>query len=145
MPVRTIFQHPLTRRFISREQAEELGEAIQLTIGDTGTVQELVSFFQDEESEPDIDPYRMEPSRWGGRFIDEGDLDLDRLRATDFPSDADAFRITYSGVNRYRQGKNTDGHMSSSWYGPDMWPPDESWLDDNGAEGIANIVFRRGT
>lgn len=143
MPVRTVFRHPETGRFISASAAAELDEVRRLTIGPSGVTEEPYSFFDDEE--PEYDPYPLSDSKWGARIMDDtGDgLDLDRLVSMDFPAGTDAFRVTFYGVNRYRKEKNAEGYMNSSWFGPGDWPPDESWLDDNNAEGIAHIVFRR--
>lgn len=144
MPDRIVFRDPSTGRFISREAAEELDEVTQLTIGPSGVVEAPFSFVEPED-ETEADPYDLSDSQWGGRIKDEDDdLDLDRLAATPMPPGMDGFRVTLSGFSEYRGEKNERGLKNTDWFGAGDWPPDESWLEDYGAEGIAHIVFRRG-
>lgn len=144
MPARIVFRDPSSGRFISRDVAEELGEVRRLEIGPSGVTEQPFSFFDEEEIE--ADPYRISQSQWGGRFRedDDVDLDLDRLASTPFPSGMDSFRVTLSGFPEYQRDKNPRGLKNTSWLGADMWPPDESFLEDFGAKGIAHIVFRAG-
>lgn len=143
MPVRTIFRDPISGRFISRAAAEELEEVSRLTISDTGVTEQPFSFFEDDE--PELDPYYVDaPSKWGGRMEGGSDgLDIDRLGSTPFPDGYDSFRVTFVGVPRYSKDNDPRGAMNGTWEGRSSWPPDESWLEDYGAEGIGHIVFRR--
>lgn len=140
---REIFRDPETGRFISRETAEELGVVRRLTIGPGGPV-EVPFNFEEPPYEPPT-PYDLEDSKWGGRIIDHGsiELDWDRLGNTAFPWNMDQFRVTFSGVQKYVNGRNEFGFMSSSWYESSEWPPAEEWLSDHNAAGISHIVFRK--
>lgn len=143
MAIRTTFRDPSTGRFISAEQARDIGEAIRMTVSGEGVVQEPIQFFQDEdvESEGENEPYSLENSRWGARMTDlAGPLDASRLEATDFPAGFDAFRVTYvvDGNPNYSKG-----FASSEWLGPSEWPPAMDLLEGVEPDGIGHIVFRR--
>lgn len=144
MPARTVYRDPSTGRFISAEAAAELEEVTRLTIVDGVVTEEPYSVGGDGGAgEPEYEPYEIDTvSRWGARMFDGDDgLDEDRLGATDFPSEYDAFRVTYQvgASTRYERG-----FASTEWFGPSDWPPTLDMLEGVDPDAIGHIVFRRG-
>lgn len=143
MPDRTFYRDPSTGRFVGRDAAADLDVVVVTTISGGQRVDRVLSsgeLIEDQGAEQDFEPYYVEPSRWGGRFVDGDELDPDRLEATPFPGGYDAFRVTYKvGAG----GRYTKGFASSEWMSPDMWPPDLDLLEGVEPEGIGHVVFRR--